>query len=81
MTLVKMFKAQKTTSRFNLNQKVFVSHEFDSHYFIKFKWRGSGRWTTGVIRKYNNQYTKQNSIIGEIKEIEVSDNFSKFISD
>lgn len=76
--LVKMFKAKKQTKRFRKNQKVWVIHDFGNHAYIRFKWRGNGRYVNGVIDKWN--WTKKanyNTVIGEngFKEIEVSDEF------
>lgn len=76
--LMKMFKAQKQTKRFKKNQKIWVTYEFSNHAYIRFKWRGSGRYVSGVISKWN--WTKKanwNTVIGEdgFKEIEVSNDF------
>lgn len=47
--LIQMFKAPKQTKRFNLNQKVWITHSFANHSCIIFKYRGKGRYVRGVI--------------------------------
>lgn len=76
--LIKMFKAQKQTKRFRKNQKVWVVLDCANHAYIRFKWRGSGRYVNGVIDKWNStQKANWNTAIGEggFKEIEISDDF------
>lgn len=75
--LIKMFKAQRQSNRFRKNQKVWVTVDFANHAFIRFKWRGNGRYVNGVIPKFIGQ--QWNKDIGEdgFKEIEVDDEFAK----
>ena len=82
MAKVKLFKAQKQTKRFRKNQKVWVTADFGNHAYIRFKWRGSGRYVNGVIDKWN--WTSEggwNKVIGAdgFKDIEVDDEFAKRI--
>ena len=79
----KMFKAKKKTSRFNENQLVWVTHDFANHAYIRFKWRGKGRYVNGVIDKWNcTKRANWNTVIGEdgFREIEVCDQFAKRMS-
>lgn len=62
---VKYFKATKKTKRFNLNQKVWVSLECANHLYVRFKYRGKGRYVNGVVDKFSK-------CVGDIKTIEVS---------
>ena len=69
---VEYFRSLKRTNRFNEKQKVWISHNFPNHLYIWFKWRGKGRYVRGVIDKFEKY-------IGEIKEIDVDDNFANRI--
>ena len=73
MPHLKYFKSQKRTNRFNKNQKVFIRLSAPNHMWIRFKFRGKGRYVNGIIRKYDAPE------IGEIKEIEVGKEFYKRI--
>lgn len=70
---VEYFRAQKQTHRFRKNQKVWISYNYDNHLDIYFRWRGKGRYVRGTMSK------DQDSVIGEIKSIEVSEEFAKRI--
>jgi hypothetical protein len=76
---VKMFKAKKQTKRFRKNQKVWVTKSFANYAYIRFKWRGNGRYVNGVIDKWNwSAKANFNTSIGEegFKEIMVSKSFA-----
>ena len=82
MALIKMFKAQKDTKRFRANQKVWVSHDCGNHAYIRFKWRGRGRYVNGVIAKWSEANSVTwNPTIGDVgfHEIEVDDAFAERI--
>lgn len=68
MKKIQYFKATKTTNRFNKNQKVWIVRNHSNYLHVFFKWRGNGRYVTGDCDKYAN-------CVGEIKEIEVSEDF------
>ena len=51
--LVKMFRAKKQTKRFKKNQKIWVIYDSANHAFIRFKWRGNGRYVNRVIDKWD----------------------------
>jgi hypothetical protein len=68
---VKYFKAPKDTHRFRGNQIVWIVSRHQNYVDIKFKWRGSGRYTKGV---------EDIEHVSNIKEIEVTENFFKFIT-
>ncbi len=70
---IEMFKAARTSKRFNANQKVFVSHRHDNHMEICFRWRGKGRWTRGTIDTFTN------TSVGPIRTIDVAAGFAQFI--
>ena len=70
---VQYFKAQKQTRRFKKNQKVWIELHCANHLYIWFKWRGRGRYVSGVVDKFAK-------CVGEIKEIEVNDDFAKRIT-
>lgn len=65
---VKYFKATKNTKRFNSNQKVWITLECANHLYVRFKYRGKGRYVNGVVDKFAKY-------VGEIKSIEVSKDF------
>ena len=69
---VKYFKAQRQTHRFRKNQKVWIRLEFANDLWIRFRWRGSGRYVDGVIDKFAKE-------VGELKEIDVDEAFAKRI--
>jgi hypothetical protein len=68
MGRIKMFKSTRDTKRFKTNQKVWIVHDFGNHISVRFKWRGSGRYVSGVCDKHA-------PCVGEIKEIDVDDDF------
>jgi len=70
MINIKYFRALKRTRRFNKNQKVWIRYEYANHLEIWFKFRGKGRYVGGTIDKFCK-------VVGELKEIEVSDGFAK----
>ena len=71
MRKIQYFKAQKDTKRFRKNQKVWVCWRLNNHLEIYSKWRGSGRYTYSTIDRWDNK------AVGELKEIEVTDEFYK----
>ena len=73
MSKVEYFKAAKRTNRWNENQKVWVRHRFANHLWVWFKWRGKGRYVSGVVDRFAN-------CVGEINEIEVDDSFARRIA-
>lgn len=72
MTKVKLFRAVKRTNRFNQNQKVWISFENGNFLNIWYRYRGKGRYVRGIIDRFS-------PVIGEIKEIDVSDEFAERI--
>lgn len=70
---VQYFKTTKRTNRFNLNQKVWLRKHYDNHLYIWFRHRGSNRYVRGIIDKFA-------AAVGEIKEIDVSEDFAKRVS-
>ena len=77
------FKAQKSNNRFKKNQKVWVTMDGANSAYIRFKWRGTGRYVNGVINKWDDSLKpiKYNAIIGEdgFKEIGVDEDFANRI--
>jgi len=69
MKKVQYFKIIRRTNRFRKNQKVWVRYNYANHLEVFFKWRGNGRYVTGIIDKFEK-------CIGEIKTIEVEDIFA-----
>lgn len=69
MATVEYFKAARRTNRFNANQKVWIRLNSQNHLWIRFKWRGRGRWVNGIVGKNNPS-------VGEIRQIEVDDDFA-----
>lgn len=67
---VKMFKATKQTHRWRENQKVWVRHEFANHLLVYFRWRGRGRYVTGIVDKFLH------TAVGKIVELEVGESFA-----
>jgi len=67
---IKMFKTTKETKRFSKNQKVFITKVDDACFHIKFKYRGKNRYVKGTIGKHHKA-------IGEIKEIDIDEDFYK----
>lgn len=72
MAQVQMFKAAKQTRRFSKNQRVWIRKHFGNSLVIWFRWRGSGRYAAGIIGT-------DHPSVGEIKTIEVSDDFARNI--
>lgn len=70
--IVQYFRAAKQTHRFRQNQKVWIRANFANHLWVWFKWRGSGRYVSGTLDKFDK-------CVGEIKTIEVEDDFAKRI--
>jgi len=63
---IKMFKAKKQTKRFRENQKVWVTKELDNHAIIRFKYRGHGRYVSGIISIFDLRgKANYNTVIGE----------------
>ena len=64
---IKIFRAGKNTNRFKKNQKVWVILDCKHHAFIKFRYRGCGRYVEGTISKWQNSSagSKWNNTIGE----------------
>ena len=76
MVKILYFKAKKRTKRFKKNQKVWVIEDCGNHAYIVFRYRGKGRYVTGIINKYKSSFGYNNAI-GEdgFKEIEVNEKF------
>ena len=68
MREVQYFKAVKSTNRFRENQKVWIRQDFANHLWIRFKYRGKGRYVNGTIDRLA-------PAVGELKTIEVDDEF------
>jgi len=68
MKKITYFKATKDSNRFNKNQKVWVICYSSNHSDICFKWRGKGRYVTGVI----NHDCKS---MGKLKRMDIADDF------
>ncbi len=76
---VKMFKAKKDTHRFKKNQNVWIAEEYGNHAYVFFKWRGSGRFVSGVIGKWDHK-GDWNSVIGDgFKTVDVEESFANRI--
>jgi hypothetical protein len=73
MSAVQYFKAQKQTNRFRQNQRVWVRADCGNHLKLFFRWRGSGRYVSGVEDKFS-------PVVGEIKTIEVDESFANRIN-
>jgi hypothetical protein len=67
------FIAQEKSNRFRKGQKVWIRLNCANHLVIYHKWRGIGRYVEGTIDKFS-------LLVGEIKTIEVDDNFAERIS-
>ena len=67
------FKATKRTRRFNENQKVWIRYAFSNHMEVWFKWRGRGRYVSGLVGRWH-------PCVGEIKVIDVDDAFAQRIA-
>ena len=76
MKTVEYFKASRQTPRFNKNQKVWIRLNAANYLEIRFKFRGKGRYVNGYIDKWSNNGQSINPVIGEIKAIEVDDDFA-----
>lgn len=72
MAQVQYFKAAKQTNRFNANQKVWIRLRCANHLHIYHKWRGSGRYVTGIIDRFA-------PAVGELMTIDVKDDFAQRI--
>jgi hypothetical protein len=69
MVAVKYFRATKDTKRFKKNQKVWIVAEGANHCYIKYKYRGKGRYVNGEI-------STNAKCFGEIKTIDVVKSFA-----
>jgi len=76
--ILKMFKAQRQTKRFKLNQKVWIIRDSANHAYVRYKYRGNGRYVTGRISKWHPCKNEWSTIIGKegFKEIEVTREFA-----
>jgi hypothetical protein len=72
MGAVQMFKAPKDSHRFRKGQKVWVKCMAANHMEIWFKWRGKGRYVSGII-------DKQNPNVGKIMTLDVDAEFKERI--
>jgi len=72
MKTVQYFRATRKSNRFNQGQKVWIRLRFGNHFWVWYKFRGKGRKVSGMI-------DADNSAIGPIKTIEVSDKFAERI--
>lgn len=70
---IKYFKATRDTKRFKKKQKVWVTLDCANHLYVRFKYRGNGRYVNGVCDKFANY-------VGEIKTIMVEESFAKSLS-
>lgn len=69
MREIQYFKAARQTPRFRKNQTVWIRQMFANHIWIRFKFRGRGRYVNGTIGKLS-------TAVGEIKNAEVDDEFA-----
>ena len=67
---IEYFKTLRQGKSFNKNQKVWIRLNCANHLDIWFKYRGKGRYVSGVIDKFS-------TLVGEIKEIDVSEDFAR----
>ena len=72
MPEIEYFKCLRKSKRFNENQKVWIICNFANFLWIRYKYRGKGRYVNGEIDKYSN-------IVGPIKKIIVDKDFYKRI--
>jgi len=70
---VQYFKARRSTNGINANQRVWIRQAFANHLYIWHKWRGCGRYVSGICSRFAPH-------VGEIKEIDVPDEFAKRIT-
>lgn len=77
MKTVKYFKAQVNTKKFKKGQVVWVTIEQGNHLYIISRWRGKGRYMSGMMAKWDSSYRNFSSIIGNsgIKEMDVTEEF------
>ena len=75
MKKIQYFKALKNTKRFRKNQKVWVCIRQANYLEVYSKWRGKGRYTYSTVDKWYS------GVVGELKEIEVSNEFHKKVMD
>ena len=73
---ISYFKALKETRRFRKNQKVWIVHEYGNFCIIKFRYRGSGRYVSGILNKENQTVAN-----ATFKEITVHEDFYNKIMD
>lgn len=66
---IQMFLATKNTHRFKKNQKVWVRARHQNHLDIYFKWRGKGRYVTGVQDRFAD-------CVGNLKTFAVDKSFA-----
>ena len=71
MQKIQYFKALKNTKRFSKNQKVWVCVRRANYLEVYSKWRGKGRYTYSKLDRWDS------GVVGELKEIEVKDEFYK----
>ena len=79
---IQMFKAQYDTKKFRKNQKVWVKMDMGNYIWIRFRWRGKGRYITMSMCKWASNWNGWHPVIGDngLKEIEVPDEFGKRIT-
>lgn len=69
---VEYFRATCSSSRFKKNQKVWIQGSQSNHLYVCYKFRGDGRYISGVVDKRIN-------LVGEIKSIEVDEALARRI--
>ena len=72
MRKVQYFKSTKQTNRFNKNQKVWIRSSLGNHFVVWFRYRGRGRFVSGIC-------DKSALYVGEIHTIEVDEHFANRI--
>tara|TARA_R110002050_G_scaffold29188_2_gene75392 strand:+ start:448 stop:675 length:228 start_codon:yes stop_codon:yes gene_type:complete len=68
MKTLLMFKAEYTTKRFNENQKVWIVEDYGNFCKVYYKYRGKGRYVSGILKKENKTFAIP-------KYIEVTEDF------
>ena len=67
---VRLFRAARDSHRWRANQKVWIELLCANHMYVRFRWRGRGRYVRGIVDRFT-------CAVGEIKTIGIDRDFAE----